>query len=207
MERIGYVRVSTSGQNTVRQEVMMEQLGVNRVYIEYASGKNCERPKLQEMLNYVREGDTIIVESFSRLARNTKDLLEIVEELKDKRVSFISKKENVDTDTPQGRLTLTLFGAISEFERDCILERQREGIAIAKKQGRLTGRRLIEIGDIETIYTDWKKGTLNLTGKAKELGVSRSTLFNRLKSYDKRSNAIFVDDSNIGDDMDEDIDF
>ena len=130
--KVGYIRTSTAEQNIARQEVLMQDLGVEKVYVDQLSGKNTERPQLQAMLNYVREGDTVIVESISRFARNTKDLLELVEQLKEKKVIFVSKKETIDTNTPSGQFMLTVFGAMAQLERDYILDRQREGIAVAK---------------------------------------------------------------------------
>ena len=130
--KIGYIRVSTQEQNTIRQEVLMESLGVDEVYIDRMSGKNTNRPELQKMMEYVRRGDTVIVESISRFARNTKDLLELVEQLTAKRVEFVSRKEAIDTTTPTGKFMLTIFGAVAELEREYILQRQREGIAIAQ---------------------------------------------------------------------------
>ena len=140
--KVGYVRVSTTEQNTARQESLMESLGVEKIYIEKISGKSKDRPKLQEMMSFVREGDTLIVESISRFARNTRDLLDLVEQLKKKKVEFVSKKENIDTSTPTGQFMLTVFGAMAQLERDTILERQREGIEEAKKLGKISGERL-----------------------------------------------------------------
>ena len=131
--KIGYIRVSTQEQNTLRQEVLMEQLGVDQIYIDRSSGKNAHRPELKTMLEFVRKGDVVIVESISRFARNTKDLLELVEQLTAKGVEFISQKEAIDTSTPTGKFMLTIFGAVAELEREYILQRQREGIAIAKE--------------------------------------------------------------------------
>ena len=136
--KIGYIRVSTQEQNTIRQEVLMESLGVDEIYIDRMSGKDTNRPELQKMMNYVRHGDTVIVESISRFARNTRDLLELVERLAEKGVEFISKKEAIDTTTPTGKFMLTVFGAVAELEREYILQRQREGITIAKAQGKYT---------------------------------------------------------------------
>ena len=107
--RVGYVRVSTVGQNTARQEVLMEELGAERVYIDRMSGKNTSRPALRQMLEFVREGDVVVVESISRFARNTRDLLELVEQLSAKGVDFVSKKEAIDTMTPSGRLGMNAF--------------------------------------------------------------------------------------------------
>ena len=133
-EKIGYIRVSTNEQNTARQEEIMKTLGVDKVYIDRMSGKNTDRPALQKMMDYVREGDSVIVESISRFARNTKDLLELTEQLNNKRVQFISQKENIDTDTPAGKFMLTIFGAVAELEREYIRQRQREGIEFAKEK-------------------------------------------------------------------------
>ena len=127
--KIGYIRISTTDQNIARQELLMEQLGVDEVYIDRMSGKNTNRPELQRMMEYVRRGDTVIVESISRFARNTRDLLELVEKLSAKGVEFVSKKEAIDTTTPTGKFMLTVFGAVAELEREYILQRQREGIA------------------------------------------------------------------------------
>ena len=128
--KIGYIRVSTQEQNTVRQEVLLEQLGVEELYIDKASGKNTDRPELKKMMAYVRRGDTVIVEAISRFARNTRDLLDLIEQLSAKGVEFVSKKEAIDTTTPTGKFMLTVFGAVAELEREYILQRQREGIEI-----------------------------------------------------------------------------
>ena len=107
--KIGYVRVSSTDQNTARQEELMERLGVDKVYIEKVSGKNTARPELQKMMNFLREGDELIVESISRFARNTKDLLELVGELNQKNVQFICQKESIDTKTSAGKFMLTVL--------------------------------------------------------------------------------------------------
>ena len=147
--KIGYIRVSTKDQNTIRQEILMQDLGVEKIYIEKVSGKNKDRKELKEMLEFAREGDTVITESISRFARNTKDLLELIEILESKKVSFISKKEAIDTTTPTGKFMLTVFGAMAELERAYILDRQKEGIEamltidgkkVSTKTGRATGR-------------------------------------------------------------------
>ena len=133
--KIGYIRVSTQEQNTLRQELILAELGVEELFIDKSSGKNAKRPELQRMMDYVRQGDTVVVESISRFARNTRDLLELVEQLTAKGVEFVSKKEAIDTTTPSGKFMLTIFGAVAELEREYILQRQKEGIAIAKANG------------------------------------------------------------------------
>ena len=137
--KVCYIRVSSLDQNEARQVEAMKEKGIEKYYIEKISGKDTNRPKLQEMLEYVREGDQVYIHDFSRLARSTKDLLEIVETLNKKGVILKSNKENLDTSTPTGKLMLTMIGAINEFERQNLLERQREGIAIAKKEGKFKG--------------------------------------------------------------------
>ena len=136
--KIGYIRVCTEEQNTARQEVLLRELDVDELFIDKASGKNADRPELTRMMNYVRRGDTVIVESISRFARN---LLDLVERLTEKQVEFVSRKEAIDTTTPTGKFMLTVFAAVAELEREYILQRQREGIAIAKEQGKYTGRK------------------------------------------------------------------
>ncbi len=156
--KIGYIRVSTQEQNTIRQEEMMGELGVEELYLDKASGKNTDRPQLQKMMEYVRRGDTVIVESISRFARNTRDLLELIEQLTAKGVEFISKKEAIDTSTPTGKFMLTVFGAVAELEREYILQRQREGIEIAKQQGKYKGRKPLTPPGFQEMVARWKKG-------------------------------------------------
>ena len=186
--KVGYVRVSTVDQNTGRQEVLMKELGVDKIYVDKQSGKNKERPQLQEMLNFVREGDTLVVESISRLARNVKDLLEIVDQLKQKGVVFISKKETIDTSTPAGEFMLTVFGALAQLERSYILERQAEGIALAKAQGKYNGRPRIDVDESRFIeyYKDDQAGYLTGKGICKKLGISLSTFHRRVKDYEEK---------------------
>lgn len=188
MSIIGYVRVSTEGQNTARQEVLMKELGVEEIYIDKASGKNTDRPQLQEMLKYIRKGDTLIVESISRFARNTKDLLELVEQLKKKGVKFISKKENIDTDTITGQFMLTIFGAIAQLEREYIKDRQKEGIEIAKTKGIYKGRKAIEINqkEFENIYKIWKNEDITAKKAMEILKVKSNTFYRRVKEYESK---------------------
>lgn len=179
--KIGYIRVSTEEQNTIRQEVLMKELGVEEIYIDKASGKNIERLQLKKMLSYIRHGDTVIVDSISRFARNTKDLLELIEILSAKEVTFISKKEAIDTTTPTGKFMLTIFGAVAELEREYILQRQREGIAIAKQQGKYKGRKRIESPDLDRVVAKWKQGDISAVKAMELLHMSRNTFYRRVK--------------------------
>ena len=139
--RLGYVRVSMLEQHEERQmRELKEKAQIEKIFMDKLSGKDTNRPQLQAMLEFAREGDIIYVSEFSRLARSTKDLLDIVQQLKEKQVQVISLKENFDTSTPAGELAMTMFAAIATFERKIMLERQREGIALAKEQGRYKGR-------------------------------------------------------------------
>jgi DNA invertase Pin-like site-specific DNA recombinase len=183
--KVAYVRVSTIEQNEARQIEALEKHGIEKWFTEKISGKDTHRPELQNMLDYVREGDTIYVHDLSRLARSTKDLLEIVEILDNKKVSLVSNKENIDSSTPTGKLMLTMIGAIAEFERTNLLERQKEGIAIAKKAGKYKGRKPIEIEDerFKNLYSDYMKREITKVELAKELNVSRPTLDRMIKEY------------------------
>lgn len=183
--KVGYVRISTREQNTARQDVLMERLGVERVYTDKLSGKNTERPELQKMMDFVREGDMVIVESFSRFARNLRDLLDLTAALETKGVQFVSQKENIDTSGPTGRLMLQIFGALAEFERETILERQAEGIAIAKSEGRMTGRPKKAETTFEDVYLDCKEGKISAAEGARKLGIARSTWYRKASSYER----------------------
>ncbi|MBQ6349701.1 MAG: recombinase family protein [Methanobrevibacter sp.] len=180
--KVGYVRVSTKEQNTIRQEVIMNNLGVEKVFIEKISGKNMNRPELKNLLAFVREGDEVIVESYSRLARSTQDLLTIISELNSKGVSFQSQKENIDTSTPQGRLVMTLFAGLAQFERECLLERQREGIKCAKEAGKYKGRKPIDVPEnFESIVAEWKAGNINAREAIEKSGMTQATFYRKAK--------------------------
>lgn len=189
--KVAYVRVSTIEQNEDRQVEGLSKYGIERWFTEKVSGKNANRPELQNMLDYVREGDTVYVHDFSRLARSTKDLLDIVERLNAKGVHLVSNKENVDSSTPTGKLMLTMIGAIAEFERCNMLERQREGIAIKKAQDKnlppdqrtYKGRKAINIPDFETHYKRYMNREVSKSELAKELNISRPTLDKLIKLH------------------------
>ncbi|MDU2094788.1 MAG: recombinase family protein [Clostridium perfringens] len=186
--KVGYIRVSTKEQNTIRQEKIMSDLGVDRVYIEKVSGATKEREQLKLMIDFVREGDTVIVESISRFARNTKDLLELTEILDKKGVQFISKKETIDTSTPTGKFMLTVFGAVAQLERDYIKERQAEGIAIAKEQGKYKGRKKIkQPSNFEEVYNKWKVRELTATKAMELLELKRNTFYKLVQEYEEKN--------------------
>ena len=175
-----YVRVSTVEQHEDRQIEALKKHGIDVWYVEKVSGKNMKRPELQRMLEEAQEGDTIYIHDFSRLARSTKDLLEIVEELNKRGIHLVSNKESIDSSTPTGKLMLTMIGAIAEFERTNMLERQREGIAIAKRRGAFDncGRKekTVDTKRLADCIVDIVSGALTKTEAAAQLGVSRPTL-------------------------------
>ncbi len=181
--KVSYIRVSTIEQNEARQVEAMKEKGIEKYFIEKVSAKDTNRPQLKEMLEYVREGDIVYIHDFSRLARSTKDLLEIVEILNKKGVILKSNKENLDTSTPTGKLMLTMIGAINEFERQNLLERQREGIAIAKREGKFQGGQVKAINDEEfaEAYKLYQERKISKTALADKLHISRPTLNKLLK--------------------------
>ncbi len=173
---IAYVRVSTVEQNEDRQIEALQKHNIEKWFTEKVSGKNTNRPQLKAMLDFAREGDIIFIHDFSRLARSTKDLLDIVEQLNNKGIHLVSNKESIDTSTPQGKLMLTMIGAIYEFERTNLLERQKEGIAIAKRKGIYKGRKAINIPDFDIHYKRYMNREISKSKLAAELNISRPTL-------------------------------
>lgn len=174
----------------MRQELLMKSLGVDEIYIDRMSGKNAERPELKKMMEFVRKGDMVIVESISRFARNTRDLLDLTEQLSKKDAEFVSQKEAIDTTTATGKFMLTVFAAVAELEREYILQRQREGIAIAKQEGKYTGRKPKQLNSQDRIFEQWVKGDLTATQAAKQLQISRSTFYRFVHSHEiKRQEA------------------
>ena len=180
---IAYVRVSTIEQNEMRQVEALQKYNIEKWFTEKVSAKDTNRPKLREMLDFARENDTIYIHDFSRLARSTKDLLEIVELLNKKNVTLISNKENLDTSTPTGKMMLTVIGAINEFERANLLERQREGISIAKREGKFKGGQVKKIDDnkFNNAYERYQRREITKSQMAKELEISRPTLDKLMK--------------------------
>lgn len=183
---IGYVRVSTVEQNEGRQIEGLKKYDIDKWFTEKVSAKDTNRPELQNMLDYAREGDTIYIHSLDRLARSTKDLLEIVETLQNKGIHLVSNKENIDTSTATGKLMLTMIGAIAEFERANLLERQREGIAIAKQQGKFKGRKKIDFpSNWEEVYPKYKHREITANKAMELLGLKRNTFYKLVKKYEE----------------------
>lgn len=187
--KIAYIRVSTEEQNEARQVEALKKYDIDKWFTEKVSAKDINRPQLQAMIDFAREGDTVYIHDFSRLARSTADLLKLVERLQQKGVHLVSNKENIDSSTPTGKLMLTMIGAINEFERTNLLERQREGIAIAKRNGVYKGRKTITIpADVlEPLMQQYRDHKISKTKMAKVLSVSRGTLDRIL--HDGPSNA------------------
>ena len=183
---IAYVRVSTVEQNEGRQVEALKKHNIDKWFIEKVSGKDTNRVKLQEMLEFVREGDTIYIHDFSRMARSTKDLLNIVELLKEKKVNLVSNKENIDTSTATGKLMLTMIAAINEFERMNILEKQREGIELAKKEHKYKGRKEVKVEGFENHYARYMRREVSKAQLAKELNISRPTLDKLIKEHESK---------------------
>jgi DNA invertase Pin-like site-specific DNA recombinase len=182
MSKIAYIRVSGIDQNIDRQKIALSEFRIDRYFIEKVSGKNINRPQLKNMLEYMREGDTIYIESISRLARSTKDLLHLVQQMQDKSIDLVSLKENIDTSTPQGRFVLTIFGALSELERENTLQRQKEGIEAAKINGVKFGRPLIDKPkNWDKIANLWLKDEISATEAMHKLNMNRGTFYRRIK--------------------------
>lgn len=183
-QAVGYVRVSTLDQNTERQ---LEGVALDKTFTDKASGKDTERPQLHAALEYVREGDALVCHSMDRLARNLEDLRRIVRELTGRGVAVQFIKENLTftgEDSPMATLLLSMMGAFAEFERSLIRERQREGIAIAKKKGAYKGRKKALSPDQITalLARDGENAGKNRAGLAREFGISRETLYQYIRS-------------------------
>ena len=183
---VGYARCSSEDQNPARQKKMLKEAGCEKIFLDMLSGKDRNRPELERMLSFIREGDTVYTESISRLARSTKDLLNIIDEIKNKGAFFVSQKESINTDTPQGKFMLTVFAAMADLERSQIRQRQAEGIAIAKENGVYKGRvpKPIDKYQFDQLYKQWKNGDITQKYMEKKLGISRTTLYRLIKKYE-----------------------
>ena len=183
MSKAAYVRVSTAEQNEARQREALAVRGIDKWFIEKASGKNTDRPEFQKMLDWVREGDTIYIHDLSRIARSTKDLLDLLDVLREKGVALVSGKESIDTSTATGKLLVTMVAAINEFERANLRERQKEGIAIAKREGKYKGRKAVTVPDLPRHYERYQRREVSKAALARELGISRPTLDRLFSDY------------------------
>lgn len=184
--RIGYERVSTESQSTLRQEDMMITQHLDKVYVEKVSGKDRNRPKLKKMLENVQEGDVVIIESISRLSRSTRDFLNILAELEAKGVSVISLKENLDTKTPTGRFMVNIFASLSQFEREQLLLRQKEGIAAQKARGIYKGgrpRKQVDPLLLAYVRRKWRSREMNYLAAMDELNISMSTFYRLMRGH------------------------
>jgi len=180
-----YIRVSAKDQKTIKQEVKAKEnnIPIECVYIEKVSGKNItDRPVLNNLMSVLKLGDNLIVDSISRFARNTKDLIELVEKLNDKKIRFISLKESIDTTTSSGMFMLTIFGAQAQLEREYIRERQAEGIAIAKEEGKFKGRKKIEYPkNWDKYYNMMLLGSISGIDAMKILELKKTTFYKLVK--------------------------
>lgn len=183
MSRVAYVRVSTAKQNEARQREALASRDIEKWFVEKVSAKDTTRPEYRRMLDWVREGDTIYIHDLSRIARSTKDLLELLDTLEDKGVALVSDKESIDTSSATGKLIITVIAAINEFERANLLERQREGIAIAKREGKYHGRKPVDIPDLPRHYARYANREISKAALARELGISRPTLDRLFSAY------------------------
>ena len=187
MANIGYIRVSSLTQNTDRQEEMFKSLNIDKYFTEKVSGKNIkDRPQLKKLMEYVREGDTVIVESISRFGRSLSDLISLIKQLEEKGVQFKSLKEgDIDTTSATGKLVFNIFASLAEFERETIRERQAEGIAIAKAKGKFKGKqkKSVDEAQFESLYKKWQNKEITKTYMQKKLGLSLSTLDRRIREY------------------------
>lgn len=185
-----YIRVSSKEQNTIRQEVKAKEYNIplEQVFIEKASGKNIkDRPVLNNLMGTLKTGDKLIVDSISRFARNTKDLLELVDQLNAKGIIFKSIKEEIDTTTKTGMFMLTVFGAVAQLERDYIKERQMEGIEIAVAEGKFKGRKAIEYPkQWDKYYKMMKEGNIKAVDVMKILDLKKTTFYKLIKQCENK---------------------
>ena len=176
----GYARVSRDTQNLDRQIDILKKYGVDKIYNEKMTGTKKDRPELNKLLDRMSEGDTVVIESLSRLGRSTKDLIELTELFKNKGVNLVSLKENIDTTTSTGKLLFTLMSAIAQFERDVIADRTREGLQAARARGRKGGRPRVNVDDIRKAVKLYRTTQYTIKEIEELTGVKRSTLYRNL---------------------------
>lgn len=193
--RVAYVRVSTVEQNEGRQVEALSKHNIGKWFTEKVSGKNTDRTEFQNMMDYVREGDELYVMDLSRLSRSTTDLLQTMDKLSAKRVKLVSLKENIDTNTAMGQALIKLVAVINELERTNMLERQKEGIALAKAAGKYKGRKKKQYDDMDVVYkklADIRLGKRTVSSVADELKVTRPTVYKMLRDYEDDINVMIA---------------
>lgn len=177
----GYARVSTESQNLDRQIDALKKYGVNLIYNEKMTGTKRDRPELTKMLDRITEGDTVVIESLSRLGRSTKDLIELTEIFHSKGVNLVSLKEAIDTNTSTGKLLFTLMSAIAQFERDVIADRTREGLKAARARGRKGGRPQTNFDDVKKAVKLYNTRQYSIKEIQELTGVKKDTLYRNLR--------------------------
>lgn len=185
-KKYGYARVSTQSQELERQLDILKKYNCDIILKEKVSGIKSNRPQLLKLKSIVKPGDTVVVESWSRLGRSTKDLIELVEFFKLTNVKIISDKENLDTDTPQGRLMLTVFQAFSEFERDLIVQRTMEGLKSARARGRFGGRPKVNQVKLKKAIKLYHENVI-LNDIVSKTGISKATIYRELNKEKKKN--------------------
>lgn len=199
--RIGYIRVSTGHQNTDRQEDSLAQMNVEKLFIEKVSGKDRRRPQLEAMMKFVQDGDVVVVHELSRLARSVVDLYDISKELNEKGVSLESLKEDIDLTSATGKLTFGIMAVMAQFERDLLLERQREGIAAAKARGKKWGRENIYGTDerlVHDVFSKYHAKKISYAEATEKLGMKKGTFYYRYNKWiDEQTKAGLIEDITI----------
>lgn len=191
--RVAYVRVSTIEQNEARQIEALKEFDIDKWFVEKMSGKDTDRPEFKAMMDYVREGDELYVMDLSRLSRSTTDFMQTMDKLQAKNVKLISLKEKIDTNSAMGEALVKIVAVLNELERKNMLERQTEGIKIAKENNKYHGRQYKQYDDMDLLMkklSDIKLGKRTVSSLAKELNVTRPTIYNWLKHYEKEINYI-----------------
>ena len=179
----GYARVSTEQQNLDRQLDMLQKYGVNYIYNEKMTGTKRNRPELEKLLERLTEGDTVVVESLSRLGRSTKDLIWLMETFNTKGVNLVSLKESIDTNTSTGKLLFTLMSAIAQFERDVIADRTREGIASARARGRKGGRPKTNPEKLKMAVKLYNSKQYSIKEIEEMTGIKKDTLYRAIRGH------------------------
>ena len=182
--KVFYARVSTESQCEERQLLMAREVGAERVFLDKASGKDLERQAFKSMMSFIREGDIIYVESLSRLSRSVRETLKLMDDFESRKIGFVSLKEKFDNTTPQGKFVLTMFSALSSLEREQMLQRQAEGIAVAKQKGKYKGRKPKQIDRVkfDAMVNEWKNNKRTATSIMREFGITSTTFYRWVNS-------------------------